>query len=85
MKKKRKEAHNNKNNNICVYVKLKHWTKQLRQCTDRFQGIRRTPTFPFFCCEVRQIEYNQAFDDSGPGMYKKKTFANPDVTFSCQG
>ena len=34
---------------------------------------------------MRQIEYNQAFDESGPGMNKGSVCTPPDVTCSCPG
>ena len=35
-------------------------------------------------CGARQIEYNQAFDESGPGMYKKGSVRTPPgVTCGC--
>ena len=49
-------------------------------------GNSSNSDFPVFFCDVSQIEYNQAFDESGPGMYKKGSLCTPpDVTCSCQG
>ena len=49
-------------------------------------GYSSNSDFPVFVCEERQMEYNQAFDESGPGMYEKGSVCTPpDVTCSCQG
>ena len=49
-------------------------------------GYSSNSDFPVFFCEVRQIEYNQAFDESGPGMYKKGSVCTPpDVICGCPG